>query len=126
MTPPMPTNETPSAVARARAVELLTDWLNQWRDDTLRGIRGELHSPGSEIIDLEHRIMIALDAFARGREAAVWEEAAKSLDNLAARYEKEHAPMAGEDDCMVKAEVLREVAGEMRLRTRAAEARRTG
>src|SRR3990167_1985969 len=123
MTPPMPTNETPSAGAVARAEEIVNAWCDY--PGLADSIGPSLDGIGA-VSALQAAIALALDAFARGREAAVWEEAAKSLDNLAARYEKEHAPMAGEDDCMVKAEVLREVAGEMRLRTRAAEARKTG
>lgn len=48
-----------------------------------------------------------------------WEAAAKDLDLAAEVYERDRGPFAGEDDCPVKAETLREWAENFRARAAA-------
>src|SRR3990167_8838763 len=114
MTPPMPTDETPSAGAVARAEEIM-GWYPL-----------SLQRPWSEDApeyDEQWRLAVAreLDRFAREREAAVWEEAAKVLDKCSAVI-----PVSTADESIYAAQLAIKVALTaigIELRTRAAEKR---
>lgn len=106
MTSPMPTNETSSAGAVAKAKE--TPLLDRCEHPDA--------SPAHNwpcALCIRERFALALDAFAREREAAVWEEAAKFVE----------ADRKG----TMSASVDGYIAGwALCFRARAAEARRTG
>ena len=117
MTPPMPTDETPSAGAMARREVLEWDGIEQ-------AAGGSTRMPWEEQRErLIGRMAVALDAFAREREAAVWEEAAKVLDKCSAVI-----PVSTADESIYAAQLAIKVALTaigIELRTRAAEKRGT-
>ena len=122
MTAPMPTDETPSAGAVAKIREMLDDCHcpSAFRD----------RNPCDGWLD--HRkcdsLALALDAFAREREASVWEEAANEIPSswLDPLLTGPTAALTGRANwgCPDIERLLWELS--KRLRTRAAEARRTG
>ena len=74
----MPTDETPSAGARARAKKLFARFV--YDDDDALG--GEVTFSRSAMKQLRKDSALALDAFAREREAAVWKEAYEEFNYL--------------------------------------------
>lgn len=104
----MPTNETPSAgaVEKVKTTRLIRDIMELGMSYTRAD--AEVREPflKAEERALEVQLALALDAFAREREAAVWEEAAQVIDD--------------DHGASPPSELAR------RFRARAAEARRTG
>ena len=110
----MPTDETPSAGAVAR--EIVKECAHMpARVDPILPVYIEGACAGC--------ITLALDAFARKREVAAWEEAAKVLDKCSAVI-----PVSTADESIYAAQLAIKVALTaigIELRTRAAEARGT-
>jgi len=77
MTPPRPTDETPSAAAVAKKV------IAEWRADYMIWMS---HADNGDSL-LQKAFVLALDAHAREREAAVWEAAIKlAIENGVSSY----------------------------------------
>jgi len=104
MTPPMPTDETPSAGAVAKANAIRLPFL----------ARGGI----SDIDGLRDATARALDVFAREREAAVWEEMRPYIQHWRTCITQTCHPSDVGKPCNCGLDDL--------LRAHAAEARRTG